>query len=288
MITVEDEEPSGRVWWSWLVNSLEWLTNPGAGTTLVQAWEKLENSWYPSNRYQYATDEWLDLAHPRQRKVSVLSSFFWPVMMTLSLQSHQVSRWLFVAFQDDIGRDVSKGEGKTRSRASKSKIWSVILVEHWKKLPMLSEADSPANPEGFTLSTGFCPHLCIDQEANTPSAISSSKSWMKKARLLLPHQTDLKIYEIADQVGFEDMNYFQRFKQVVGVTPRQYKKEKMEWTSPADPAGPLLFSLLHSLAPFGFIGSLLIIKRVQGRSASKQSGRQEIVSIKAVSLSPPI
>ena len=38
-----------------------------------------------------------------------------------------------------------------------------------------------------------------------------------------------KIYEIADQVGFEDMNYFsQRFKQVVGVTPRQYKKGEHE------------------------------------------------------------
>ena len=35
--------------------------------------------------------------------------------------------------------------------------------------------------------------------------------------------------EIADQVGFEDMNYFsQRFKQVVGVTPRQYKKGEHE------------------------------------------------------------
>ena len=51
---------------------------------------------------------------------------------------------------------------------------------------------------------------------------------MKKAKLLLL-TTDLKIYEIADQVGFEDMNYFsQRFKQVVGVTPRQYKKGEHE------------------------------------------------------------
>ena len=51
---------------------------------------------------------------------------------------------------------------------------------------------------------------------------------MKKAQLLLL-TTDLKIYEIADQVGFEDMNYFsQRFKQVVGVTPRQYKKGEHE------------------------------------------------------------
>ena len=47
---------------------------------------------------------------------------------------------------------------------------------------------------------------------------------MKKAKLLLL-TTDLKVYEVAEQVGFEDMNYFsQRFKQIVGVTPRQFKK----------------------------------------------------------------
>lgn len=37
--------------------------------------------------------------------------------------------------------------------------------------------------------------------------------------------TDLKIYEIAEAVGFEDMNYFsQRFKQVTGQTPRAFRK----------------------------------------------------------------
>lgn len=47
---------------------------------------------------------------------------------------------------------------------------------------------------------------------------------IKKAKLLLL-TTDLKIYEIAEQVGFEDINYFsQRFKQVEGITPRQFKK----------------------------------------------------------------
>lgn len=47
---------------------------------------------------------------------------------------------------------------------------------------------------------------------------------MKMAKLLLL-TTDLKIYEIADKVGFEDMNYFSyRFKQIVGVSPRQFKK----------------------------------------------------------------
>ena len=109
---------------------------------------------------------------------------------------------------------------------------------------------------------------------------------MKKAQLLLL-TTDLKIYEIADQVGFEDMElFFSTLWQVVGVTPRQYKKESMNETiSLADPAGPLLFLLILLC----LVSSVAFtIKRVQGRSASKQSGRQEIVSIKAVSLSLPI
>ncbi|MGT2828181.1 response regulator [Streptococcus hillyeri] len=47
---------------------------------------------------------------------------------------------------------------------------------------------------------------------------------MRQAKLLLL-TTELKIYEVAESVGFWDMNYFsQRFKQVVGVTPRQFRK----------------------------------------------------------------
>ena len=53
---------------------------------------------------------------------------------------------------------------------------------------------------------------------------------VKQAKLLLL-TTDLKIYEIAEKVGFEDMNYFtQRFKQIAGVTPRQFKKERGRWS----------------------------------------------------------
>ena len=51
---------------------------------------------------------------------------------------------------------------------------------------------------------------------------------VKQAKLLLL-TTDLKIYEIAEKVGFEDMNYFtQRFKQIAGVTPRHLRRG--EWS----------------------------------------------------------
>ena len=52
---------------------------------------------------------------------------------------------------------------------------------------------------------------------------------MERAKLLLL-TTPLKVYEIAREVGFEDINYFSmRFKQVVGVTPRQYQKGDNAW-----------------------------------------------------------
>jgi len=35
----------------------------------------------------------------------------------------------------------------------------------------------------------------------------------------------MKIYEVASAVGMEDVNYFSvRFKQIVGVTPKQFQK----------------------------------------------------------------
>ena len=46
---------------------------------------------------------------------------------------------------------------------------------------------------------------------------------MKKARLLLL-TTDLKIYEIADQLGFESAFYFSKvFKKVTGVSPKDFR-----------------------------------------------------------------
>ncbi len=46
----------------------------------------------------------------------------------------------------------------------------------------------------------------------------------KAKRLILT--TDYKNYEIADEVGFKDVNYFgSRFKKIVGMSPKQYKEQ---------------------------------------------------------------
>lgn len=47
---------------------------------------------------------------------------------------------------------------------------------------------------------------------------------MQKAKLLLL-STTMKVYEVAQAVGIEDVNYFSaRFKQIVGQTPKQFQK----------------------------------------------------------------
>ena len=72
--------------------------------------------------------------------------------------------------------------------------------------------------------------LWFKKELGLPFQDYLVRERVKQAKLLLL-TTDLKIYEIAEKVGFEDMNYFtQRFKQIAGVTPRQFKKGEGRWS----------------------------------------------------------
>ena len=88
-------------------------------------------------------------------------------------------------------------------------------------------ADSELSLKSLAHQLGFSPSylsVLLKKDLGLPFQDYLIQERMKKAKLLLL-TTDLKIYETAEQVGFEDMNYFsQRFKQVVGQTPRQFKK----------------------------------------------------------------
>ncbi|MGT2749565.1 response regulator transcription factor [Streptococcus orisasini] len=87
--------------------------------------------------------------------------------------------------------------------------------------------DSSFSLKNLAQELGFSPNylsVLIKKDLGMSFQDYLIRERMKKAKLLLL-TTDLRVYEIAEQVGFEDMNYFsQRFKQVVGMTPRQYKK----------------------------------------------------------------
>ena len=88
-------------------------------------------------------------------------------------------------------------------------------------------ADTELSLKSLSFQLGFNSSylsVLLKKELGLPFQDYLIQERMKKAKLLLL-TTDLKVYEVAEQVGFEDMNYFsQRFKQIVGVTPRQFKK----------------------------------------------------------------
>lgn len=88
-------------------------------------------------------------------------------------------------------------------------------------------ADTELSLKSLSFQLGFNSSylsVLIKKELGLPFQDYLIQERMKRAKLLLL-TTDLKVYEVAEQVGFEDMNYFsQRFKQIVGVTPRQFKK----------------------------------------------------------------
>lgn len=132
--------------------------------------------------------------------------------------------------------DVEDMLGKLQQKLDLSKKTETIqeLVEQSPKevseLAMAIQgqlADSSLTLKSLAHQLGFSPNylsVLIKKELGLPFQDYLVQERLKKAKLLLL-TSDLKIYEIAEQVGFEDMNYFsQRFKQLIGMTPSQYKK----------------------------------------------------------------
>ena len=136
--------------------------------------------------------------------------------------------------KDDIEEMLAKVKGKLDQERKKAQVEDLVSHGYSTDLEEAIHArlaDSQLTLKDLAYQLGFSPSylsVLIKKKLGLPFQDYLIQERMKKAQLLLL-TTDLKIYEIADQVGFEDMNYFsQRFKQVVGVTPRQYKKGEHE------------------------------------------------------------
>ena len=134
----------------------------------------------------------------------------------------------------DIEEMLGEIKNKLDEERKKAQVESLVEQGHSTELEEAIHsrlADSQLTLKDLAPQLGFSPSylsVLIKKKLGLPFQEYLIQERMKKAKLLLL-TTDLKIYEIADQVGFEDMNYFsQRFKQVVGVTPRQYKKGEHE------------------------------------------------------------
>ena len=134
----------------------------------------------------------------------------------------------------DIEEMLGKVKNKLDEERKKAQVETLVDQGHSTELEEAIHsrlADSQLTLKDLASQLGFSPSylsVLIKKKLGLPFQEYLIQERMKKAKLLLL-TTDFKIYEIADQVGFEDMNYFsQRFKQVVGVTPRQYKKGEHE------------------------------------------------------------
>ena len=132
--------------------------------------------------------------------------------------------------KDDVEEMLAKVQTKLDQERKKAKIQNLVDQGQRSELEEAIHArlaDSELSLKGLAFQLGFSPSylsVLIKKELGLPFQDYLIQERMKKAKLLLL-TTDLKIYEIAEQVGFDDMNYFsQRFKQVVGLTPRQFKK----------------------------------------------------------------
>ncbi|MGT2950695.1 DNA-binding response regulator [Streptococcus cuniculi] len=130
----------------------------------------------------------------------------------------------------DVEEMLVKVKSKLDKEGKRQQISDLVQQSEESSLAQLIQerlADQDLSLKSLAQDLGFSPsHLSVilKKELGMPFQDYLIQERMKKAKLLLL-TTDLKIYEIAEQVGFEDMNYFsQRFKQVVGVTPRQFKK----------------------------------------------------------------
>ena len=132
--------------------------------------------------------------------------------------------------KDDVEDMLAKVQTKLDKERKKAQIQNLVDQGQRSELEEAIHArlaDSELSLKSLASQLGFSPSylsVLIKKELGLPFQDYLIQERMKKAKLLLL-TTDLKIYEIAEQVGFDDMNYFsQRFKQVVGLTPRQFKK----------------------------------------------------------------
>ena len=166
---------SGRVWllsWLWTV----WNDCHQPGRNGREAWEKFQEQ--PADIL--LTDinmpqmNGLDLAAISSKSsLRLVISFFWPVMMTLSLRgkpSLGADDYLLKPFsKDDIEEMLAKVKGKLDQRAKKAQVEDLVSHGYSTDLEEAIHArlaDSQLTLKGFGLSTWFKCLLskCIDQE----------------------------------------------------------------------------------------------------------------------------
>lgn len=134
----------------------------------------------------------------------------------------------------DVEGILSKIQDKLAQDVKKEKLEEYIMQEEYSDLQKKIRnhlGDSDFSLKHLADELGFSPNylsVLIKKDVGMSFQDYLNQERMRQAKFLLL-TTDLKIYEIAERVGFWDINYFsQRFKQMVGVTPRQFRKGEGE------------------------------------------------------------
>ena len=155
---------------------------------------------------------------PYVKKVEFKDEYAYPQMFKCALE--MILILITRRFKDDSHDtkvDISK-----ENKESKNKVIQYIK-EHYKEKIILEDI-----AKEFNYSVG---HLCRTFKLEIGDSIVNYiiKYRISMAMKLLIERTDLSIEEIALDVGFNDVQFFDKtFKKLVGMTPGQYRKEVSE------------------------------------------------------------
>lgn len=126
-------------------------------------------------------------------------------------------KYLMNAVKDYMSLTVQQRENGRKERFYTR--FFAYLNEHYQEDISLDDLS-----EYFSLTPAYCSAL-IKETAGENFSKLLIELRIKKARELLQN-TEQKIYEIASDVGYKDVKYFNRvFKRETGITPVQYREE---------------------------------------------------------------
>lgn len=127
-------------------------------------------------------------------------------------------------FMKEVTVNISEYHYKCNSQKYSSVVKKMIDCVHFN----LHNPDLSLNwiaKEVLFMNENYLGRL-FNKETNEKFSQFVMRMRMEKAKELLNSQTEYKIYEICDQIGFSDPQYFsQVFKKYTGVTPSEYKKQ---------------------------------------------------------------
>jgi len=153
-----------------------------------------------------------DLGYDFADLMSIIESEYFEQINGMNVEL--VKEWL-KQFLDDVNQLVTFNKDNRNEKLIKD--MKLYINKHFSEGITLNEM-----AKNFNVSTGYLSKLFLEQVGeNFTDYLNMIR--INKAKELLK-TTDKKVYEVADEVGFNDSYYFSSwFKKIVGVTPTTYR-----------------------------------------------------------------